>query len=302
MKAIILAGGTGSRLFPATYVVSKHLLPIFDKPMVYYPLSTIMLSGIRDILFISSPEAIGSYENLFKSGEQLGLNFSYIAQAAPEGIAQSFILGKNFIGKDNVSLILGDNIFYGHNLGNLVAQAANLTNGAHIFGYSVKNPSRYGVAEVDNQNQVISIEEKPAKPKSNYAVTGLYFYDNQVVDIAESLKPSKRGELEITDVNKHYLANNQLNMTKLSRGYAWLDTGTHESYLEANNFIAAIEHRQGLKIGCIEEISYLKGYINQEQLLKLAHPMRNTEYGEYLIQLANTHPTIGHNSHMVLEA
>lgn len=288
MKAIILAGGTGSRLFPATSVISKHLLPIFDKPMIYYPLSTIMLAGLRDILIISSPDAIESYQKLFKTGEHLGLNFSYATQAEPKGIAQSFIIGKNFIGTDTVALILGDNIFYGHDIANVITPASKISHGAHIFGYNVTNPQRYGVAEVDAHNKVISIEEKPSIPKSNYAVTGLYFYDNQVINIAETLKPSKRGELEITDVNNYYLNQGTLSMTKLSRGYAWLDTGTHESYLEANNFIAAIEHRQGLKIGCIEEIAYIKNYINQEELLKLAHPIRNNDYGKYLMNLIHT--------------
>jgi len=288
MKAIILAGGSGTRLYPATKVISKQLLPIFDKPMIYYPLSTIMLAGIRDILIISSPDALSEYENLFKTGAHLGLNISYQMQPSPDGIAQAFILGQQFIGQDNVALILGDNIFYGHNLSSLIQNAANLTCGAHIFGYYVRDPERYGVAQVDEYNNVINIEEKPLAPKSNYAVTGLYFYDNQVTDIAKSLKPSKRGELEITDVNKVYLHNNQLTMTKLTRGFAWLDTGTHESFLEASNFVAAIEHRQGLKIGCIEEVAYIKGFINNEQLVKLAIPLKNNPYGQYLLKLAET--------------
>lgn len=286
MKAIILAGGHGTRLYPATTVLSKHLLPIYDKPMIYYPLSTMMLAGITDILIISTPEAIEDYNKLLKSGNHLGLNINYLAQPNPGGIAQAFILAEDFISNNKVALILGDNIFYGHNLGNIVSDAAKLETGAHIFGYYVQDPKRYGVAEVDNNtNKVLSLEEKPAQPKSNYAVTGLYFYDNQVVDIAKSLKPSSRGELEITDVNKIYLQQNQLKISKLTRGFAWLDTGTHQSYLEACNFIAAIENRQGLKIGCIEEIAYLKKYINAEQLLNLAKPMHKTEYGQYLYKL-----------------
>lgn len=289
MKAIILAGGTGTRLYPATNVLSKQLLPIFDKPMVYYPLSTIMLAGITDILIISSPDAIKDYQNLFKSGEHLGLNISYKLQPSPDGIAQAFILGEEFIGNDSVALILGDNIFYGNGLSKSIQNAAKLTSGAHIFGYYVQDPQRYGVAEIDKNNNVINIIEKPINPKSNYAVTGLYFYDNQVVNIAKNLKPSDRGELEITDVNRYYLNINKLSITKLSRGFAWLDTGTHQSLLEASNFVAAIEHRQGLKIGCIEEVAYLMGFINSEQLLKLAYPMRKTGYGQYLNKLVETH-------------
>lgn len=290
MKGIILAGGTGSRLYPATLAVSKQLLPIFDKPMVYYPLSTLMLAGIRDILIISSPNALPSYEKLFKDGSHLGLNICYQEQSSPDGIAQAFIIAKSFIGSDHVALILGDNIFYGHNLSDQVKQATQLHTGAHIFGYYVNNPSRYGVAEIHN-NQVISIEEKPKCPKSNYAVTGLYFYDNQIIDIAKSLVPSKRGELEITDVNNYYLKQGQLTITKLARGYAWLDTGTHVSFLDASYFIATIERRQGLKIGCIEEIAYLKNYINKQQLLKLIEPMQNNDYGKYLLNLLKLHHT-----------
>lgn len=282
MKGIILAGGTGTRLYPATSVISKQLLPIYDKPMVYYPLSILMLAGIKDILIISSPDALPSYKNLFKDGSHLGLNISYKEQPSPDGIAQAFILGEDFIGNDSVALILGDNIFYGHDFSKILTNAAKLKSGAHIFGYYVKDPKRYGVAEIDKNNKVLNIEEKPSNPKSNYAVTGLYFYDNDVVKIAKSLVPSKRGELEITDVNKFYLDRNNLNITKLSRGYAWLDTGTNQSYLEASNFVAAIEHRQGLKIGCIEEIAYLKNYITQEQLLELTKPLKNSDYGKYL--------------------
>lgn len=288
MKGIILAGGTGSRLYPATLSVSKQLLPVFDKPMVYYPLSTLMLAGIRDILLISSTDALAHYQNLLGDGAHLGLNISYIAQPTPDGIAQAFILGEDFIGNDDVTLILGDNIFYGHNLGDLIQSAITNNSGAHIFGYYVNNPQRYGVAEINQNNKVISIEEKPKQPKSNYAVTGLYIYDNQVINIAKSLTPSKRGELEITDINKYYLNQNQLSMTTLSRGYAWLDTGTHESYLDACHFIATIERRQGLKIGCIEEIAYLKNFISSDQLLKLADKFSNNDYGKYLINLLTT--------------
>jgi glucose-1-phosphate thymidylyltransferase len=290
MKAIILAGGTGSRLYPATKVLSKQLLHVFDKPMVYYPLSTIMLAGIRDILIISSPDALVDYEKLFKNGEHLGLNISYQQQPKPNGIAQAFLLGEQFIDNKPIALILGDNIFYGDSLNALTQQAARLTSGAQIFGYYVQDPQRYGVAEIDEYNKVISLEEKPAYPKSPYAVTGLYFYDHQVVDIAKQLKPSARGELEITDINNFYLAQKKLNITKLSRGVAWLDTGTHQSLLEASNFIATIEHRQGLKIGCIEEVAYLMKFINNEQLLKLAYPIRHTNYGQYLNKLITCLP------------
>jgi glucose-1-phosphate thymidylyltransferase len=244
-----------------------------------------MLADIREILIISTPEAINSYQQLLKSGEQLGLSIQYLAQAKPEGIAQAFILAEEFIGDGNVALILGDNIFHGHNLGQMLSDAAKLKTGAHIFGYYVQDPERYGVAEVGESNKVLSIEEKPKYPKSNYAVTGLYFYDNKVIDIAKQLKPSARGELEITDVNNYYLKNNSLVMTKLTRGFAWLDTGTHQSYLEASNFIAAIENRQGLKVGCIEEIAYSKNYIDADQIQKLAAPMHKTEYGQYLLKL-----------------
>lgn len=286
MKGIILAGGTGSRLFPATIATSKHLLPVFDKPMIYYPLSTLMLAGIREILIISTPHDLPGYQKLLGNGKQLGLDICYKDQPSPDGIAQAFILGENFINRDNVALILGDNIFHGYNLASIVKNAATLTNGAHIFGYYVNDPERYGVAEINNNNQVISIEEKPSKPKSNYAVTGLYFYDSKVVEVAKSLKPSDRGELEITDINKYYLEKNSLVMTKFSRGFAWLDTGTHESYLDASHFIATIERRQGLKIGCIEEIAFNNNYITSEQLLKLAANLANNDYGKYLLRLA----------------
>jgi glucose-1-phosphate thymidylyltransferase len=258
--------------------------------MVYYPLSTIMLAGIRDILIISSPDALVDYEKLFKNGEHLGLNISYQQQPKPNGIAQAFLLGEQFIDNKPIALILGDNIFYGDSLNALTQQAARLTSGAQIFGYYVQDPQRYGVAEIDEYNKVISLEEKPAYPKSPYAVTGLYFYDHQVVDIAKQLKPSARGELEITDINNFYLAQKKLNITKLSRGVAWLDTGTHQSLLEASNFIATIEHRQGLKIGCIEEVAYLMKFINNEQLLKLAYPIRHTNYGQYLNKLITCLP------------
>ncbi len=288
MKAIILAGGLGTRLYPATYVLSKQLLPIFDKPMIYYPLSTIMLTGIKDILLISSPDALGDYENLFKNGHHLGLNISYKMQPNPGGIPEAFILGESFIGKHNVALILGDNIFYGQKLNSIIQNAAKLKIGAHIFGYYVKDPERYGVAEIDSNNNIVSIEEKPLYPKSHYAITGLYFYDNQVVDIAKNLQPSQRGELEITDINKYYLAHNMLTISKLSQNLTWFDTGTHHSFLEASNFVATVEHRQGLKIGCIEEVAYNMGFINSEELLRLAYPIRESEYGKYLYNLVMT--------------
>lgn len=288
MKGIILAGGTGSRLYPATISISKQLLPIYDKPMVYYPLSTLMLAGIQDILIISSPEALPQYKAHFHDGRHLGLNITYQEQHKPEGIAQAFILGEKFIANDKVMLILGDNIFYGHNLDEVIkskVESIEYTSGAHIFGYYVNQPERYGVAEVDEKSNVISIEEKPKNPKSNFAVTGLYIYDNDVIEIAKSLKPSKRGELEITDINNAYLAANKLTMTTLSRGYAWLDTGTHESYLDASHFIATIERRQGLKIGCIEEIALKQGYISKEQFINIVNKLKNNSYGNYLARI-----------------
>ncbi|MDD5773350.1 MAG: glucose-1-phosphate thymidylyltransferase RfbA [bacterium] len=290
MKGIILAGGSGTRLYPVTLSVCKQLLPVYDKPMIYYPLSVLMLAGIREILIISTPQDIPRFKDIFGDGRQLGLSFSYKEQAKPNGLAEAFILGEEFIGNDCVCLVLGDNIFYGHNLTDLLRKASNNIcekGGAAILGYYVNDPERYGVAEFDKKGKVISIEEKPKVPKSNYAVTGLYFYDNNVVNIAKNLKPSKRGELEITDVNKKYLREGKLKVELLGRGYAWLDTGTHESLSEAGLFIKAIEDRQGLKIACIEEIAYLSRYISKKDLLKLANPLRKNQYGKYLINLVH---------------
>ena len=286
MKGIILAGGAGTRLYPITRSISKQIIPVYDKPMIYYPLSVLMLAGIREILIISTPTDIGLYENLFGDGSQLGLKISYKIQPSPDGLAQAFILGEEFIGNDNVCMILGDNIFYGYNFRGILEEAAKLTDGAIVFGYYVTDPERYGVVEFDNSGKVISIEEKPEKPKSNYAVTGLYFYSNDVVEKAKNLKPSKRGELEITDLNRLYLEENRLNVKLLGRGFAWLDTGTHESLLQASNFIATIEKRQGLKVSCIEEIAFKKGFISKQELLELARPLSKNSYGQYLIELA----------------
>lgn len=285
-KGIILAGGSGTRLYPITKSISKQIIPVYNKPMIYYPLSVLMLSGIRDILIISTPHDLPLYKNLFEDGSELGLNISYAEQPSPDGLAQAFIIGEEFIGDDDVALVLGDNIFYAYDFSSLLTNASKTTDGAVIFGYYVNDPERYGVAEFDKEGNVLSIEEKPEQPKSNYAVTGLYFYSNDVVKKAKSLKPSKRGELEITDLNSLYLDEKRLKLTMLGRGAAWLDTGTHDSLLQASNFISTIENRQGLKVACIEEIAYLKGYINKEQLIKLAQPLKKNEYGQYLLKVA----------------
>jgi len=281
-KGIILAGGSGTRLYPVTQSISKQLLPVYDKPMIYYPLSTLMLAGIQDILIISTSEDTPRFQSLLGDGSQWGLNISYKVQPSPDGLAQAFILGDTFIGNDLSALVLGDNIFYGHDFSELLANAMKRENGATVFSYHVNNPERYGVAEFDKSNKVLSLEEKPKNPKSNYAVTGLYFYDKDVVTMAKSLKPSPRGELEITDLNRLYLEKEKLNVEIMGRGYAWLDTGTHDSLLDASQFIATLENRQGLKVSCPEEIAYRRGWINANQLEKLAAPLSKNGYGQYL--------------------
>jgi glucose-1-phosphate thymidylyltransferase len=286
MKGIILAGGSGTRLYPITSSISKQMLPVYDKPMIYYPLSVLMLAGIREILIISTPRDLPGFRCLLGDGKPLGLRFSYVEQPSPDGLAQAFILGEKFIGNDQVCMILGDNIFYGHGFGDTLMNTAELKKGACIFGYYVTDPERYGVVEFDKYRKAVSIEEKPSKPRSNFAVTGLYFYDNTVVKKAKSLKPSPRGELEITDLNRLYLDEGNLEVKLMGRGMAWLDTGTYESLLQAANFIATLEQRQGLKASCIEEIAYKRGYINKSQLIALAEPVKKSQYGKYLLRIA----------------
>lgn len=287
MKGIILAGGSGTRLYPLTKAISKQIMPVYDKPMIYYPLSTLMLAGIREVLIISTPRDLPVFKDLLGSGEQLGMSFSYAVQETPRGLADAFIVGADFIGDDSVALVLGDNIFYGQSFSRVLQNAAAREKGATIFGYYVKDPREYGVVEFDSNNKAVSIEEKPAIPKSNYAVPGLYFYDNDVVEIAKNVKPSARGEIEITSINNEYLRRGDLYVETLGRGFAWLDTGNHDALLDAADFVAAFQKRQGLYISCIEEIAYKRGFMTREQLVKLAQPLLKTDYGRYLIDIAN---------------
>jgi len=289
MKGIVLAGGSGTRLYPSTMSVSKQLLPVYDKPMIYHPISVLMLAGIQNILIISTPQDLPNFEKLLGSGKQFGVKFSYVEQPSPDGLAQAFILGEEFIGNDSVAMILGDNIFYGVGFSQLLKEAQQKTEGATVFGYQVKDPHRFGVVEFDQNNNAISIEEKPANPKSNFAVTGLYFYDNKVVEYTKNLKPSARGELEITDLNKIYLAKNQLAVINLGRGFAWLDTGTHNSLLQAAQYVQTIEENQGIKIACLEEIALRMGYLNKEQVLEIASKYKNNEYFGYLLNCAKSY-------------
>jgi len=286
MKGIILAGGSGTRLYPVTKSISKQLLPVYDKPMVYYPLSVLMLAGIKEVLIISTPQDIGKFEELLGDGSNYGISLAYIIQPTPDGLAQAFILGEKFIDKDNVALVLGDNIFYGQGFTPILQNAASQTNGATVFGYQVKDPERFGVVSFDKDQKAISIEEKPKKPKSNYAVTGLYFYDNAVIEIAKNVKPSHRGELEITSINEEYLKRNQLKVELLGRGFAWLDTGTHDSLMEAGQFVQTIEHRQGYKVACLEEIAFRNKWISKEKLIELAQPLKKSHYGQYMLDIA----------------